>query len=116
MANWRRLREQHLSDAEVLEEYAKLPPIDLVAQIIRARKSKGLTQEGLARLIGTKQPAIARIESGKYLGCSIETLLKIAEALETPITIKIKPRKKLKMRLSARGEGHAVNIKKAAEG
>ncbi|MDQ7827236.1 MAG: hypothetical protein RDV48_30865 [Candidatus Eremiobacteraeota bacterium] len=41
MADWRRIREQHLSDAEVFEEYAKLPPVYHVAQIIGTRKCKG---------------------------------------------------------------------------
>lgn len=112
MAKWSDIREKHLSDHEVAKEYEKLPPIELVAQIIRARKSKGLTQGQLARMIGTKQPAIARIESGKYLGCSIRTLLKIAEALDTPLTIK--PRKRVLFKKPAARKSQKGSQKKMA--
>ena len=101
---------KHLTDPEVAEEYMKLPPVELVAQIIKGRKSKGLTQEDLARIIGTRQPAVARIESGKYLGCSINTLLKIADALDTTFTIK--PRKKIRFKMS---DIKDVPVKKVSE-
>ena len=113
MAKWSDIREKHLSDPEVAEEYVKLPPVELVAQIIRARKSKGFTQGDLARMIGTKQPAIARIESGRYLGCSIGILLKIAEALDTPLTIK--PRKRMRFKASTSKGDQKSPRKKAAE-
>lgn len=112
MAKWSDIREKHLSDPEVAEEYVKLPPVELVAQIIRARKSKGLTQGDLAEMIGTKQPAIARIESGRYLGCSISILLKIAEALDTSLTIR--PRKKIRLKASTSRDAQETPQKKAA--
>ena len=114
MAKWSDIREKHLGDPEVAEEYMKLPSVEFIAQIIRARKSKGLTQEDLAKAVGTKQPAIARIESGKYLGCSINTLLKIADALDTPFTIR--PRKSMKLKaLESKRLQTGTKLRKAAE-
>jgi transcriptional regulator with XRE-family HTH domain len=113
MAKWSDIREKHLSDPEVAEEYEKLPPVELVAQIIKARKTRGLTQEDLARMIGTKQPAIARIESGKYLGCSIGTLLKIAEALDMSLTIS--PRRKIRFNTSTPENSQGGSQRKATE-
>ena len=53
-------------------------------KIKSARKSKNLTQEELGRKIGVSFQAIAQWESGRR-NPKYETLLKIADALETPI-------------------------------
>jgi len=51
-------------------------------QVFSARIDAGLSQEKLAQKIGTKQPSIARIESGASLP-SLSFLEKIAKALGT---------------------------------
>lgn len=88
MAKWSRIRENLLSDPTVREEYDNLSPVDIAAQIIKARKEKNMTQEELAGLAGTKQPAISRIESG-YDKYSIKTLSRIAHALGMEIQIRL---------------------------
>lgn len=50
--------------------------------IYRLRINKKLSQVELARLCGVTQQAINRIEKGKAK-VSVETLVKLAEALET---------------------------------
>lgn len=50
--------------------------------ISEARIIKGVSQEELAKIIGTKQPAIARLENGKSLP-SLRILLKISQAFDT---------------------------------
>ena len=53
-----------------------------VAQMIyEARKKAGLTQEQLAKLIGTGQPTIARLEDADYQGHSLLMLMKISATL-----------------------------------
>ena len=53
-----------------------------IAQLIYdARMTAGLTQAELAKLIGTKQPVIARLEDADYRGHSLSVLQRIAEAL-----------------------------------
>ena len=47
-----------------------------------------MTQENLAALIGTKQPAIARLESGAWKNVSIKTLQKIAEAFDCGLSVR----------------------------
>ena len=47
--------------------------------IIKARKKAGLTQAEPARKIGTKQPALSRLEKGGFKTANIETLRKIVD-------------------------------------
>lgn len=54
--------------------------------LIAARASKGLTQSQLAELIGTRQPNIARLESGRGRP-SVAMLEKLARALEISFEI-----------------------------
>ncbi len=61
--------------------------------VIRARKEAGLTQQELAKRIGTKQPALSRLEKGGFEKANIETLRKIAEALDYKLTVKLEPKK-----------------------
>ncbi|HRN96722.1 MAG TPA: helix-turn-helix transcriptional regulator, partial [Candidatus Levybacteria bacterium] len=63
------------------------PEYALIQAIIDARVNRGVTQEELARRIGTKQSVISRLESGKG-NPSITFLKKIAHALNTQLEIK----------------------------
>jgi ribosome-binding protein aMBF1 (putative translation factor) len=54
----------------------------MVAQLIyKARIQAGLTQGKLAKLIGTRQSVISRLEDADYDGHSLSMLRRIAEAL-----------------------------------
>ncbi len=55
------------------------------------RQERGLSQTELARLVGTTQSASARLESGGRPP-RIDTLLRIADALECELVIDLKPR------------------------
>jgi len=75
-----------LKNPEFRKEYLKQDLGFEIARIfIKARIKKGLSQKGLAELIGTKQPAISRIESGRYSKCSIGFLERVAKALNTTL-------------------------------
>ncbi len=54
--------------------------------IIRARQSQHLSQLQLASKAGMQQSAVARIESGRG-NPSLRTLLKIAQALDTNLSM-----------------------------
>lgn len=57
---------------------------EIGSRICEAREFKKLTQEDLAKKTGILRANIARIEGGKH-SPSLETLEKIAEALEVPV-------------------------------
>ncbi len=61
--------------------------LKLAMTIAELRNQKGLSQQELAKLMGTSQQAISRIESGEYEGFTLKTLEKIAEA--TGMRVKI---------------------------
>jgi ribosome-binding protein aMBF1 (putative translation factor) len=54
--------------------------------LIKARLDAGLTQTELARRLGTRQPAIARLESGRMLP-SADMLQRYAKVLNVHIEI-----------------------------
>lgn len=55
---------------------------------LRAARAKlGLSQDELAKKLGTKQPAIARMESGYVGEVSFDFLIRVALALGVPVEL-----------------------------
>jgi len=79
-----------MEDPVFRQAYEDLEPeYQLVRAIIEQRKLKGMTQAELARKVGTRQSAIARLESGTY-NPSLQFLKKVAKALDVKIEISLK--------------------------
>jgi DNA-binding XRE family transcriptional regulator len=78
------VKAQLLKDPEVQRAYDELEP---AYQIARLRIARGLTQAQLAKLVGTKQPSIARIESGASQP-SVAFLQKVAAALGARLEVR----------------------------
>ncbi|WP_027719101.1 helix-turn-helix domain-containing protein [Desulfovirgula thermocuniculi] len=90
--NWRELKAQLLKNPEFKEEYDALEPeYRLLRAVIQRRIEKGLTQEELARRVGTRQAAIARFESGRA-NPTIGFLKKVAAALDADLEVELRPR------------------------
>lgn len=62
------------------------PAFELRKALLAARLEAGLTQEQLAQRIGTRQPAIARLENGSSTP-SLPTLMRLAAALDISFEI-----------------------------
>ena len=60
-------------------------------QVAERRTVAGLSQQQLAELVGTTQSAIARLETGGRPP-RIDTLLRIAEALDCELVVELRPR------------------------
>ena len=60
--------------------------------VIERRQELGMSQVELARACGTTQSAIARLESGGRPP-RIDTLLRLAEALDCDLAVELRPRK-----------------------
>ena len=90
-ASWRKMRAEILSHPEVKAEYDALKPeYDLIRQLIDLRIERGLSQRQLAQRAGMQQPSIARLEGGR--GGTLQTLRRIADALDAQVEVRIVPR------------------------
>mgnify|MGYP001127665313 CR=1 FL=1 len=70
--------KRELADNAFREAYEELgEEFELARQVIELRQAAGLTQKQLAERAGTSQPAIARLESGRYRNVSISFLRRI---------------------------------------
>jgi transcriptional regulator with XRE-family HTH domain len=82
-----------LENSEVKVEYDALAPeFELLDELLKARDAAGLTQEDVAKRMGTSRPAVARIEAGggsKRHSPSLSTLRKYAEAVGCRLQIKL---------------------------
>jgi ribosome-binding protein aMBF1 (putative translation factor) len=62
---------------------------DIAQMIYDARTQAGLTQEELAKRVGTKQPVIARLEDADYEWHSLNMLQRIAKALNRTLRVEM---------------------------
>ena len=89
MKSFQKLKKNLLKDTRVRQAYDDLGAEFLLAQtVMEKRLAKGYTQKILAQKIGTKQSAIARLESGRY-NPSLVFIGKVAKALNAKVTISL---------------------------
>ena len=91
--DWKEYKKKRFKeDLELKIEYDELElEYRIIGQIINLRMEKKITQKQLAKLMNTKQPSIARFESGNY-NPTLDFLKKIAEVLDSDLDIKFIPR------------------------
>ncbi len=91
-------KQGQMKDPEFKKAWDSLDPeFKLMESMIRARERAGITQAELARKIGTKQPALSRLERGGFRKATVETLKKIADALDANLIIELQPKRKGKV-------------------
>ena len=87
------IRRKALKKPGVRKAYDSLnPEYTLLRRMLIARRRMGLTQAEVARRMGTKAPAIVRLERSLETGThspSIDTLRKYAEAVNCVLDIKL---------------------------
>lgn len=95
--NHSELKAKALSNPKVKTAYDDIAPeFTLLRQMLKARQTAGLSQADVAALMGTKPPAVTRLESslgnGKH-SPSLATLQKYAHAVGYELQIKlVRPR------------------------
>ncbi|MEI6127796.1 MAG: helix-turn-helix transcriptional regulator [Pseudomonadota bacterium] len=65
---------------------------ELLESMLKLREKAGISQQRLAEKIGTKQPALSRLERGGFKKASVETLQKIADALDARLVVRLEPK------------------------
>ena len=91
--NHSELKTKALSNPKVKAAYDDMAPeFTLLRQMLKARQTAGLSQADVAALMGTKPPAVTRLESslgnGKH-SPSLATLQKYAHAVAYELQIKL---------------------------
>jgi len=85
------LHRRDLSDPAYRAEYERTRLANEVAiRVIRYRTEHGLTQTAFGRLVGMRQPHVARLESGEHEP-SLTTLTRLSAALDVGFTLAITP-------------------------
>ena len=88
------LKNKALKKPAVRKEYDRLEPeFTLLREMLRARNLAGLSQAQVAKRMGTKSPAITRLESSLSSGKhspSLATIKKYLEVLDCRLEIKIR--------------------------
>jgi predicted XRE-type DNA-binding protein len=70
----------------------ELDKLRLVDALIALRQRQGLTQAALAKRLKVSQPFIAKLEQAETHNFTLDTLLKVVEALNGELVIKIRQR------------------------
>jgi ribosome-binding protein aMBF1 (putative translation factor) len=85
--NWSNVKDRRSLSAEGQRAYREASlAIQVADQVRNLRLALGLSQEDLARRVGTTQPMIARLEAGGRPP-SLRTLERLAEALDADLTV-----------------------------
>ncbi|OGG07203.1 transcriptional regulator [Candidatus Gottesmanbacteria bacterium RIFCSPHIGHO2_02_FULL_40_24] len=89
MSKWENLEKELLSDKATKKEFDRLAPrYAVISELIAARIKNKMTQKDVAKRIGTKQSAIARLESGN-VNPSLEFLQKVAHVMGYKLTVRL---------------------------
>ena len=81
--SWADFEREHLTREEIAASDLRIALMD---EIVRARKSRGLSQRELERLSGVRQPVIARLERGET-SAQIDTITKILCAQDMKLAV-----------------------------
>ena len=91
LRNHEEVLAEQLKDPEFREHWERTALARAVAlRILTYRVEHGLSQTQLAKLLGVKQPAIARLESGEH-NPSMETLYHLSRNLGNEFLVDIAP-------------------------
>ena len=92
--NFEEFEGELLRDPEIRKEYESLEPkYEMVRRLIKRRNQLRMSQSQLARAVGTRQPAISRLERGEFNNITLSTLIKVADALDLDLDISLKARR-----------------------
>jgi predicted transcriptional regulator len=96
MKTHKELVERMLKNPAVKKAYdAQADEFALLDELLRARQRAGLSQAEVARRMGTKAPAVARLEAGggsKQHSPSLATLRKYAHAVGCRLEVRLRRR------------------------
>lgn len=84
---WKKMNKKAYRDAFVSGQISNT----ISAQIALLREERGWTQKQLADKAGMKQPRISALEDPNWENCEVETLKRLASALDVGLTVRFEP-------------------------
>jgi DNA-directed RNA polymerase specialized sigma subunit len=86
---WTEVKEELFQEDPEFQAYwdETEPFAKISSEMIRLRCEQDLTQRELAERLGTSVSAVSRMESFRYRGMKLETILKVAKALGMRLNI-----------------------------
>ncbi|MDA8086464.1 MAG: helix-turn-helix transcriptional regulator [Nitrospiraceae bacterium] len=82
---------EQMKDPEFKKAWDDLDPeFQVLKAMIKAREKTGVSQAELARRVGTRQSVISRLERGGFSKATLETIKKVADALDMTVEIKLR--------------------------
>lgn len=91
MRNVNALLAEKFKNKEFEKDYHRTAAFYRLAdEVLVLRKKRGLTQKQLAQMVGTTQAVISRLENASVKP-SFETIVKLAEALEAAVDVRLMP-------------------------
>jgi len=95
MNNFEAFIKEQLARPDVAREYYRLAPFyQLANQLLLLRKKRGLNQQELAAKADTTQAVVSRLENAT-VKCSLETVVRLAEAMDAVVEVQLKPLEEL---------------------
>ena len=93
--NFDRYLDQQLEDPAFAARFKRAGEAwDVALQISALREKAGLSQKDLAKLLGTSQQQISRLESPSYEGHSLSMLRRVASVLRARVRVVLEPAEK----------------------
>ncbi len=103
-SNFDRYLERKLQDPDFRRRFVEADRAwDIALQLAALRQARGLTQQQVAEMLGTKQQAIARLEDPSYAGHSLRMIRKYAEALGAIVDVTVVPNERSAEYVEQRG-------------
>ena len=82
--------EEYMKDPEFRSEYYLLCLAKKITKTIKdEREKQGLSQEELAKKLGTKQSRVSQMEDPTYGKFSLKSLVRVAEALGCQLVVSL---------------------------
>ena len=105
LTNLDRYLEEQLEDPHFAARFKEAGEAwDVAMQLAALRKEFGLSQNELAKRVGTSQQQISRLESPGYEGHSLSMIRRVAEVLDATVYVEIQRKKHPKQAAVAEGK------------
>jgi len=92
-----RYLDRQLKNPEFAERFRRAGEAwEVALRLVELREKSGYTQAQLAKLVGTTQQQISRLETPSYEGHSLAMLRRVADALGSEVSLVFKPKRRAK--------------------